>query len=188
MKNYLILLLSLFSLTVSAQYDCEYSTNIKDSLGIYKVTPEYLMSEKNFGEKKDYVFFSLEKNNNLPVLNMLIIQKSKGFISANCFDKKSKLILQLSNNKIITLLHIDKENCGNLVRDDKGFDNRVSKGSFIFLKGNYEELKKSKINLMRIQNLTKSEDYVVKREIVSEMNNKTYSPDTYFINFLKCMD
>ena len=187
MKNYLFVLLSLLSLNLFAQKDCEYSTNIKDSLGVYKVTNEYLVSEKNFGGKKDYIFYSLITDNGVPMLNLQIIQKSKGFIPANCFNEKSKLYLQLSNNKIVTLLHIQKESCGSLIRDDKGFDNRVSVGTFMFIKGSFEDLKSSKVNLMRIQHLTNTEDYVVKSQIVSEMDQKVYNPDSYFINYLKCV-
>ena len=42
-------------------------------------------------------------------------QKSKDFLKANCFDKNSKLFLQLDNGKIITLLHLDQESCGTMV-------------------------------------------------------------------------
>jgi hypothetical protein len=44
-------------------------------------------------------------------------KKSKGFW-ANCFDKDSKLFLQLLNGTIVTLIHIDQENCGT---NDKGW-------------------------------------------------------------------
>ena len=74
MKNYLFVLLSLLSLNLFAQKDCEYSTNIKDFLGVYKVTNEYLVSEKNFGGKKDYIFYSLITDNGVPMLNLQIIQ------------------------------------------------------------------------------------------------------------------
>jgi hypothetical protein len=62
-------------------------------------------------------------------------------MKANCFDKNSKLILQLNNGKIITLIHIDQENCGTMIRDDKGFDNRITSGIFMFMKESFEDLK-----------------------------------------------
>jgi hypothetical protein len=46
-------------------------------------------------------------------------------MKANCFDKNSKLILQLNNGKII--ITFDQENCGTMIRDDKGFDNRITR-------------------------------------------------------------
>ena len=43
------------------------------------------------------------------------------------------------------MLHIDQENCGTMIRDDKGFDNRVTSGIFMFLKGSIEDLKKCSV-------------------------------------------
>ncbi len=188
MKNYLLLLITLLSIKISAQKNCEYSTNIKDSLGTYKQTKEYLMSEKNFGGKSDYIFYSLVSDNGIPMLKIQIIQKSKGFIPATCFNENSKVYLQLTNNKIVTLIHSKKESCGTMIRDEKGFDNRISFGTFLFVKGSMEELKASKVNLMRIQHFTRTDDYNVKNELVSELDNKTCNPATYFIENLKCLE
>jgi hypothetical protein len=188
MKKTILAFLLIVSFSVFAQKDCEYSTNIKDSIGIYKLTNEYLMSEKNFGGKSEYIFCSLVLNNDFPTLKVQLIQKSKEFLSAKCFDKNSKLYLQLQNGKIITLLHIDKESCGSLIRNDQGFDNRLSMGTFMFLKGTLEELKSSPVNLMRIKFLTSTDDFIVKKEITSEMNQKVYFPETYFIDYLKCIE
>ena len=188
MKNTILYLLFLLSLPVFAQKDCDYSTNIKDSIGTYKVTNEYLVSEKIFAGKSSYIFCALVNDNGFPVLNVQLIQKSKDFISASCFDKNSKLYLQLQNGKIVTLLHLNKESCGSLIRDDKGFDNRVNVGTFMFIKGSMEDLKSSPVNLMRIKFLTSTDDYIVKKEITSEMNGKVYFPETYFMDYLKCIE
>ena len=104
------------------------------------------------------------------------------------FDKNSKLFLQLNNGKIITLLHIDQENCGTMIRDDKGYDNRVITGEFMFMKDSFEQLKSSPISMMRIKYLTDTEDYVLKKEFTSELNNEIYQPETYFINTIKCIE
>ena len=117
-----------------------------------------------------------------------MLQKSKGFLKANCFDKNSKLFLQLNNGKIITLIHIDEENCGSLIRDDKNFDNRVITGNFMFMKDSFEELKKSPVSLMRIKYLTDVEDYVIKKEFTSELNNMVYQPEKFFINTIQCLE
>ncbi|MDR6759984.1 hypothetical protein J2Y38_000163 [Flavobacterium sp. 2755] len=188
MKQLITLTLFLLTFTAFAQKPCEYSANVTDSIGTYKVTNEYLISEKNFGGTFSYVFFSLAQTDGLPTLNLQLIQKSKDFIKANCFDKNSKVYLQLENGKIVTLLHINQENCGTLIRDDKGFDNRVNTGIFMFMKDNYEDLKTSPVLIMRIKYLTDTEDYIVKRELVSEMNNKTYQPNTYFMQNIKCVE
>lgn len=188
MKQLITLTLFLLTFTAFAQKPCEYSANVTDSIGTYKVTNEYLISEKNFGGTFSYVFFSLAQTDGLPTLNLQLIQKSKEFIKANCFDKNSKVYLQLENGKIVTLLHINQENCGTLIRDDKGFDNRVNTGIFMFMKDNYEDLKTSPVLIMRIKYLTDTEDYIVKRELVSEMNSKTYQPNTYFMQNIRCVE
>ncbi|KAF2328604.1 hypothetical protein [Flavobacterium daemonense] len=187
MKQLITLTFFLLTFTAFAQKPCEYSTNVTDSIGTYKITNEYLISEKNFGGSASYVFFSLAQTDGLPTLNLQLIQKSKDFIKANCFDKNSRVFLQLQNGKVVTLMHINQENCGTLIHDN-GFDNRVNTGIFMFMKDNYEELKKSPVTMMRIKYLTDTEDYIVKSELTSEMNGKVYNPDTYFIQNIRCVE
>ena len=81
-----------------------------------------------------------------------------------------------------------RENCGTLIRDDKGFDNRINTGIFMFMKDNYEELKKSPVSIMRIKYLTDTEDYIVKSELTSELNGKIYNPNTYFMENIRCVE
>lgn len=188
MKHLIAITLLFLSFSSFAQKPCEYSTNVSDSIGDYKSTKEYMISEKNFAGNSDYIFFSLELTDGLPTLNVQLIQKSKGFLRANCFDKNSKLFLQLINGKIITLIHTDEENCGTMIRDDKNFDNRLTTGHFMFMKGSLEQLKSSPMSLMRIKYLTETQDYVIKKEFKSELNNLVYEPETYFINNLKCIE
>ena len=188
MKSIITSLLFLFSLNLFAQKTCEYSVNVTDSLGTYKATREYMICEKNFAGNSSYIFYSLALTDGMPTLKVQLIQKSKEFIKANCFDKNSKLFLQLNNGKIITLLHVDQENCGSLIRDDKGYDNRVISGSFMFLKDSFEELKSSPVSMMRIKYFTNTEDYILKKELKSELNNEMYQPETYFMNNLHCIE
>lgn len=188
MKQLITLTLFLLTFTAFAQKPCEYSANVNDSIGTYKVTNEYLISEKYFGGTFDYVFFSLAQTDGLPTLNLQLIQKSNSFIKANCFDKNSKVFLQLENGKIVTLMHINRESCGTLIHDDKGFDNRINTGIFMFMKENFEELKKSPVSIMRIKYLTTTEDYIVKRDLTSELNGKVYNPNTYFMENIRCVE
>jgi hypothetical protein len=187
MKPLFITVLFLFSLCSFAQKTCEYATNLTDSIGTYKCTREYLITEKNFAGTSSYIFFSLATSNEMPLLNVQLIQKSKGFMKVNCFDKNSKLFLQLNNGKVISLIHIDQENCGTLLRDDKGFDNRISSGVFMFMKGSLNELKKSAVSMMRIKYLTETEDYVLKKQFTSELNNQVYEPESYFMQNIDCV-
>lgn len=188
MKQLLLTALFFLSLHTFAQTPCEYETNVTDSLGTYKLTKEYLVSEKVFAGKSSYIFYTLSMTDGLPTLNVQLIQKSKGFIKANCFDKNSKLYLQLNNGKVITLMHIDMEYCGSMIRDENGFDNRVIVGSFMFMKGSMEDLKSSPVSLMRIKYLSDTEDYIIKKELISELNGKKYQPETFFINNLRCIE
>ena len=188
MKKVVLLILFLISSTLFAQKPCEYSANVTDSIGSYKSTKEHMIYEKIFAGNNNYIFYSLALTDGMPTLNINFIQKSKDFLKANCFDKNSKLFLQLNNGKIITLLHIDKESCGTLIRDENGFDNRVLTGTFMFMKGSFEELKSSPVNMMRIKYLIDIEDYVIKKEFQSELNNQVYQPETYFINYLHCIE
>jgi hypothetical protein len=186
MKHVLAIAISLFSLQSFAQKPCEYTTDVTDSIGTYKSTKEYMIAEKNFAGTSSYIFFSLAVADGMPLLNVQLIQKSKGFIKANCFDKNSKLFLQLNNGKVVTLIHTDQENCGTMLRDDKGFDNRLTPGTFMFMKDSFEELKKSPVSMMRIKYLTDTEDYVLKKQFTSELNNEVYEPETYFIQNIDC--
>ena len=188
MKQAVLLTLFLLSNILFAQKTCEFTTNISDSIGTYKSTKECVIYEKNFAGNSKYILFTLESTNEIPTLNINIIQKSKEFLKANCFDKNSKLFLQLNNGTIISLLHIDQESCGTMIRDDKGFDNRILTGTFLFLKGTMEELKSSPVNMMRIKYLTDIEDYVIKKGFQSELNNQVYEPENYFINNLHCIE
>ncbi len=186
MKHLLAIAIFLFSLQSFAQKPCEYTTDVTDSIGTYKSTKEYMIAEKNFAGTSSYIFFSLAVADGMPLLNVQLIQKSKGFMKANCFDKNSKLFLQLNNGKVVTLLHMDQENCGTMLRDDKGFDNRITPGTFMFMKDSFEELKKSPVSMMRIKYLTDTEDYVLKKQFTSELNNEVYEPETYFIQNIDC--
>lgn len=188
MKAKFTIILFLLSVTLFAQKICDYSVNVTDSIGTYKSTKEYMISEKNFAGNSSYIFYSLALTDGLPTLNVQLIQKSKEFMKANCFDKNSKLFLQLNNGKIITLIHINQENCGTMIRDDKGFDNRLISGSFMFVKDSFEDLKSSPVSMMRIKYLTDTEDYILKKEFKSELNNEVYQPETYFINNLHCVE
>ncbi len=188
MKQVALAFFFLISSNLFAQKTCEYSTNITDTIGTYKLTKEYMIYEKNFAGNKNYIFLSLALTDGTPTLNLQMIQKSKEFIKANCFDKNSKLFFQLNNGKIVTLIHIDQENCGTMIRDVEGFDNRILVGNFMFIKGSFEDLKSSPVNLMRIKYLTDLDDYVFRKEFTAEMDNQVYQPENYFINFLHCVE
>jgi len=188
MKLVVYTLFFLISSQLFAQIPCEYSQNIKDSIGTYKSTKEQLIYEKNFAGNKNYIFFTLVSTDGMPTLNINFIQKSKDFMKAKCFDKNSKLYLQLNNGKVVSLIHTNSETCGTMLRDNEGYDNRILTANFMFLKGSIEDLKNSPVNLMRIKYLTDVEDYVIKKEFQSEFDNTIYQPESFFINYLHCVE
>lgn len=187
MKSSIFIAFLILQFNLYAQKPCELSSNVTDSIGSYKATKDYLVYERNFAGTSSYAFFSLVLTDELPTLNVQFITKSKSFIKANCLDKNSKIYLQLNNGKIVTLVHIDEESCGTSVRDDKGLNNRVMTGYFMFLKDSFEDLKSSPVSVMRVKYATESVDYIFKSELISEMDGKSYNPDNYFIETLHCI-
>jgi hypothetical protein len=187
MKNLLFSIIILLNLNLFAQKPCDYSVNVKDSIGTYKETKSNIVHEHVFGGTSSYVVFSLALTDEMPTLTIQIIQKSKDFIKVNCLDKSSKVFLQLDNGKIITLIATNQENCGAAVKDDLGFNNRILSGTFMFIKGTLEDLQHSPVSSMRIKFTTESLDYIFKKEFISELDGKAYSPGSYFMDYLPCV-
>ncbi len=188
MKRILAAFLFLIPIAVFSQNDCTYTQNATDSLGTYKSLKEYVMHERNFGSSSAYLFFSLAQDNGTPLVNVQYIQKSSDFMKAACFDKSSKIYLQLDNGKIITLLHAGPDACGTMIPlPEEGKNTRVLTGSFVFLKGNFEELEASPLNIVRIKFTTETLDFPMKKVLVSELTKEAYGPSSYFIDYLKCV-
>ncbi|WP_284652540.1 hypothetical protein [Flavobacterium terrisoli] len=188
MKNLFSALFLILNLTAFAQKPCEIDNDIKDSLGTYKSTKQYTVFERSFAGNSTDIFFALSNSNGLLALETQILQRSPDFIKAMCFDSTSKIYLQLNNGKIVTLLFAGTENCGNLLRDDKNGNNRLLSGTFVFSTDNYEDLKTSPVTFMRIKFSGEIIDYPFRTAFVSEMDKKVYEPETYFIDFLKCIE
>jgi hypothetical protein len=189
MKKVFFALIFLSSLTALAQKDCIYSVAPTKENKDYKATTDYLMYEKVFGNSSTFVFFSLANSEGVPLLNFQLLSKSKDFPEAHCFDKASRIYLQLLNGKIITLMNAFEDQCSNLVYDEKEKNNiRVLTSSFLFTKGSLEELEKSPIAIMRIKYSTEVIDYPVKKELSSETITGKFQPESYFINHLNCIE
>ncbi|NMH29050.1 hypothetical protein [Flavobacterium silvaticum] len=186
MKRIALACLLLFSATLFAQKPCEWSANGKDSLGTYKALKDYVVYESNFGSSSTYVFLSLQVQNEIPYLHFQYIKKSKDFIAANCFDKNSRLFLQLDNGVIVTLKHIDQQSCGQTLMDS-GFNSLISEGTFVFMNGTIEDLKSSPVSLLRVRYSTETFDYPMASQIKSELTKETYFPQKYFIDYLSCI-
>jgi hypothetical protein len=185
------LLFILFSVTFSSAQNknCKYDYEDKTDSTFIKVLPEKLIYERVYGNSKEMINFILINNNGIPILNMQFLQTNNEFISASCLDKTSRIVFQLANGKIVTLISNTDEVCNNLFYNEKEKTNiRILDGYFLFTKNNYEELKKSPINLMRIQYTNGAKDFVIKKQIQSELLNTTFYPENIFIDFLNCIE
>ena len=49
MKYILFTIITLFNINLYAQKPCEYSVDVKDSIGTYKETKSCIVHERNFG-------------------------------------------------------------------------------------------------------------------------------------------
>jgi hypothetical protein len=98
-----------------------------------------MLSEKNFGSSVIFLHFVIDRW----ITNFdcsKYSKKVKILWKPIASIKNSKLILQLNNGKIITLIHIDQENCGTMIRDDKDLIIELLR-IFMFMKESFEDLK-----------------------------------------------
>lgn len=188
MKHVYFIIAFLITFITSGQKPCDFTTNVVDSIGSYKTTKEYLLYEKNFAGNSTYIFGSFIITDEKALFNLQLIEKSAEFIKVKCFDKNSKIFIQLTNNKIITLSFASEENCGTLVRDEKGLNNRILSGYFNINKADYSSLGKNAISFIRIKFVPDVADYVLRKEFKSELNEEVYQPESYFMNYLHCLD
>jgi hypothetical protein len=188
MKKFIIVYLILISNFIFAQRECYYDVNQKDSIGTIRTIKEVLMHEKIFGKSERYLFFSLTDYYGTPALNITLLEKSGEFIPTKCLDSQSKLHFQLDNGGIIMLMHINEEKCSSLIKVENSTANtRVLNGTFLFVKDTFEKLKNSSINFLRIKFATENFDVVLPKEFTSELDKKTYHPETFFQDYLHCI-
>lgn len=189
MKHILALLLLIPVFTIAQVKKCEYDIDEKTDSTSIKITPQKLINEKIFGNTSEYLFFSLVNENGVPYLNIQQLQKSNDFIPTTCLSKKAKIILQLENGKIISLINAFEESCSDLNYDESEKNNlRILTGYFYFTKTNYEELKNSPVSLMRVQFGAENKDYVLKTSLTSETLGTTSNPANFFLDYLKCVE
>lgn len=191
MKNSLLVITILFIgvSSWSQKKDCKIDFEEKTDSTYLKKTTEILVYERVFGNNKEMILFSLLNSEGTPMLSFQQIQKSTEFIPAICFDKNSKIFFQLENGKIISLINANEGNCSTFTYDAESKSNiKVITNYFLFLKDNYEELKKSPISIMRINYVGEKKDIVLKTEINSELLKEKYAPSNYFIDYLHCIE
>jgi len=42
--------------------------------------------------------------------------------------------------------------------------------------------------MMRVRYISETEDYIIKKEILSELNGNQYQPESFFMNYLHCIE
>ena len=171
-----------------AQKPCDIDTNITDSLGTYKTTKQQMIFERSFAGNSNNIFFALSNTNGVISLETQQLASSFEFVKAYCLDTNSRIYLQLNNGKIVTLLYAGNDTCGTLVRNESNQNTRIISGTFVFSKDNYEDLKISPVTFMRVKFLGETLDFPFKTSFLSEMDKKTYEPENYFVNYLKCIE
>lgn len=188
MKKIVTVLTLLLTFCVNAQQiKCEYDIEEKTDSTYLKKTQDYLVHEKDLGSYKDFIQFSLINSDGTLYLNFQLLQKSKDFIKSNCFDTASKISLQLTNGKIVTLISAG-DACSQLVFDEREKNNiRMLSNYFLFSKDGFEDLKKYPISLMKVKYITETVDYVFKKDLKSENIKGNYTPENYFIDYIKCI-
>lgn len=190
MKKFLVVLALGLSFAANAQNnkDCDYTVVSSENGKELKSTKEYLMYEKVFGGTSQFMFFSLTNSEGVPILNFQLLAKSKEFPKVYCLDKASKIYIQLTNGKIITLISATEEQCSGLIYDSNEKNNlRVLSGNFLFTVGSLEDLEKTSISFIRVKYVNETVDYPMKKELDSESMKQKYFPEAYFINNLKCI-
>ncbi len=187
MKHLLVFSFFLLTSLSFAQNPCEISENITDSIGTFQSTNPYLVHERNFGDDKSYLYFSIAITDGTPTLNFQHIRKSKNFMVADCFNSSSKLYFQLQNGKVITMVYADDADCGTGIRSDDGYSSRVLSANFYFTKGSFEDLKNSPVNFVRVKYASSNVNYIFKAVVKSELDGLSYEPETYFQRLLTCL-
>lgn len=188
MKTNFTIFLFLLTIFSFAQKPCELTINVTDSIGTLKETKPVAAYEKIFGGKSTLIFLSLVSANEIPVLKLQHIIKSKEFEAPKCFDKSSRVIFQLSNGKIYTFVYAEEPKCDNLIYNEiEKQNNRLAEANFLFLKDDFEDIKKFPISFMRIRFAGETIDYVIPKELDSETLIETFNPANFFIDNFNCI-
>ncbi len=185
-----ILSLLLFSqiFAFAQKSPCEFDINTTDSLGVYKEIKSELIYEKVFGNSSQLIFLSLASDNGTPLLKLQLIQKSKDFISPKCIDKNSRIYFQLTNGKIYTLINASNDTCDSLIFNETDKENnRLLDASFLFMKNDFEDLKKFPIMLMKIKLASDEKEYIISKELISEKIKTNSKPERFFIDNFQCI-
>lgn len=188
MKKIIFLLLIISNLLTAQDKNCEFEVNEETDSTVTKVLPQRMISEAVFGNKTEILSFKLFVFNGNLGLNFQLFEKNSEFIPATCIDANTKIIIQMNNSKEISLVNsLDTEACNTLQYEATSKMNyRILDGFFYFIPDNFNDLKTEKINLVRIIGSTGERSFVINKVQTSELTKEISTPETYFMDYLKC--
>ena len=168
---------------------CDFEIDIATDTSSTRVLKDKIIDESIFGNTTSFLTFKLFEVDGLLGVNFQYLQKSKDFLSPICIDKTTKIYLELSNGKQVKLVNSNEiQVCNELQYDAVNKNNvRVLTGNFYFTPENFQDLKTEKVYLIKITAGTGDVNFVIKPELNSEIYNEKSTPDTYFIDYLKCL-
>lgn len=191
MKIYLklIVLLIVTNFTFAQNKICDFEINIVTDTSSTRVLTDEIIDENVFGNTTSFLTFKMFEVDGTLGINLMYLQKSKDILSPICIDKDTKIILELSNGKQVKLVNSSEVKvCNELQYDAVNKNNvRVLNGFFYFSPENFEDLKKEKVYLVKITAGTGDLSFVVKPQLNSEIFKTKSTPETYFIENLKCL-
>lgn len=191
MKTFLKItaLLLLTNLSFSQEKLCDFEVNIVTDTSSTRVLTDEIIDESVFGNTTSFLTFKMFEVDGVLGINFQYLQKSKDILSPICIDKNTKIILELANGKQVKLVNsTDLETCNDLQYDAKNKNNlRILNGFFYFTPENFQDLKTEKVYLIKILANTGDVNFVIKPQLNSEIDKTKSTPDTYFIENLKCL-
>lgn len=191
MKTFLKLtaLLLLTNLSFSQDKACDFEIDVATDTSSTRVLKDKIIDESVFGNTSSFLTFKMFEVDGVLGLNFQYLQKSKDFLTPICIDKNTKVYLELSNGKQVKLINSsDTETCNELQYDALNKNNvRVLNGFFYFTPENFQDLKTEKVYLVKITATTGDVNFVIKPTLNSEIYKTKSTPDTYFMDYLKCL-
>jgi hypothetical protein len=177
------------NLSFSQDKICDFETNVVTDTSSTRVLTDEIIDESIFGNTTSFLTFKMFEVDGVLGINFQYLQKSKDILSPICIDKNTKIFLELSNGKQVKLVNATEiETCNDLQYDEKNKNNvRVLTGFFYFTPENFQDLKSEKVYLIKLTANTGDVNFVIKPTLNSEIYKTKSTPDTYFIENLKCL-
>lgn len=187
---YSLLIALVVSFSANAQNkECQIDYEIKNDTINFVKTKEVMLYEKDFAKTTKSVFMSVLKSDEMYFVDLQYLQKNPDFIPITCINYKSLVSIKLLSGRIVNCYYVGDEKCDNLLYDNQEKNNiRILTGTFILRKEDVPFLKESPITTMQIRFAGRSEQFIIREEIDSNITNENSKPSRFFIDSLKCIE